>query len=123
MCICELLGSGLGNEKGTGYYRNCLSQAGFGSSGIICLDETSPGDSGGKLPAGGGVQETDDLWIQEFMKRDESKDLEDWERDILDEYVALIPVNKQTAYKSTTSRGARPSRDFKTAPYINSRNG
>jgi hypothetical protein len=123
VCIHELLGSGLGKEKGTRYYRNCLSQAGFGSSGIICLDETSPGDSGGKLPAGGGVQETDDLWIQEFMKRDESKDLEDWERDILDEYVALIPVNKQTAYKSTTSRGARPSRDFKTAPYINSRNG
>jgi len=123
VCIHELLGSWLGKEKGTRYYRNCLSQAGFGSSGIICLDETSPGDSGGKLPAGGGVQETDDLWIQEFMKRDESKDLEDWERDILDEYVALIPVNKQTAYKSTTSRGARPSRDFKTAPYINSRNG
>jgi hypothetical protein len=38
----------------------------------------SPGDGGGKLPAGGrGVQETDDLWIKEFMKRDESEDLED----------------------------------------------
>jgi hypothetical protein len=37
------------------------------------------------------------------MKHDESEDLEDWERDILDKYVALIPVNKQTAYKSTTS--------------------
>ena len=75
VCIRELMGSGLGDEKGTRYYRNCLiHQAGFGSSGVICLDETSPGDGGGKLPAGGGVQETDDLWIQEFMKRDESED-------------------------------------------------
>ena len=99
------MGSGLGNEKGTRYYRNRLSQAGFGSSGVICLDETSPGDGGGKLPAGGGVQEMDDLWIQEFMNRDESEDLEDWERDILDKYVAiaLIPVTKQIAYKSTAS--------------------
>jgi hypothetical protein len=78
VCIRELKGSGLGNEKGTRYYRNRLSQAGFGSSSVICLDAMSPGDGGGKLPAGGrGVQETDDLWIQEFMKRDESEDLED----------------------------------------------
>ena len=59
VCVCKLLGSGLGDEKGTRYYQNCLSQAGFESSGVICLDETSPGDGGGKLPAGGGVQETD----------------------------------------------------------------
>jgi hypothetical protein len=78
VCIRELKGSGLGNEKGTRYYRNRLSQAGFGSSSVICLDAMSPGDGGGKLPAGGrGVQETDDLWIKEFMKRDESEDLED----------------------------------------------
>ncbi len=43
-------------------------------------------------PAGGGVQETDDLWIQEFMNRDKSEDLEDWERDILGEYIAMIPA-------------------------------
>jgi hypothetical protein len=31
------------------------------------------------------------------MNRDESEDLEDWERDILGEYIALIPaVTKQT---------------------------
>ena len=59
VCVRELLGSGLGDEKGTRYYQNCLSQAGFESCGVICLDETSPGDGGGKLPAGGGVQETD----------------------------------------------------------------
>ena len=77
MCVRKLLGSGLGgNEKGTRYYQDRLSQAGFGSSGVICLDETSPRDGGGKLPAGGGVQETDDLWIQEFMNCDKSKDLE-----------------------------------------------
>jgi hypothetical protein len=98
VCVRELLGSGLGgDEKGTRYYQNCLSQAGFGSSGVVCLDKTSPGDGGGKLPAGGRVQETDDLWIQEFMNCDESEDLEDWERDILGEYIALIPaVTKQT---------------------------
>ena len=103
VCIRELMGSGLGDEKGTRYYRNRLSQAGFGSSSIICLDETSPGEGGSKLSAGGGVQETDDLWIQEFMNRNESKDLEDWESNILDKHAALLPVTKQIAYKSTAS--------------------
>ena len=104
--VRELLGSGLGgDEKGTRYYQNRLSQAGFGSSGVICLDETSPGDGGGKLPAGGGVQETDDLWFQEFMNRDESEDLEDWERDILGEYIALIPaVTEQTTTTPPTKK-------------------
>ncbi len=102
----ELLGSGLGGDgKGTKYYQSRLSQAGFGSSGVICLDETSPGDGGGKLPAGGGVQETDDLWIQEFMNRDKSEDLEDWERDILGKYIALIPaVTKQTTTTPPTKK-------------------
>ncbi len=105
--VRELLGSRLGgDENGTRYYQNRLSsQAGFGSSGVICLDETSPGDGGGKLPAGGGVQETDDLWIQEFMNRDESEDLEDWERDILGKYIALIPaVTKQTTTSPPTKK-------------------
>jgi hypothetical protein len=109
VCVRELLGSGLGgDEKGTRYYQNRLSQAGFGSSGVICLDETSPGDGGGKLPAGGGVQETDDLWIQEFMNRDESEDLEDWERDILGEYIALIPaVTEQTTTTTPPTKKQR----------------
>jgi hypothetical protein len=91
-------------RKAQGITRIVLVKPVFGSSGIICLDETSLGDGGDKLPAGGGVQKTDDLWIQEFMNRDESKDLEDWEKDILGKYVALIPVTKQTTTTPPTKK-------------------